>query len=409
MSRINHLSTALVIVGALFLTGCSSSGGDSNGNSNPNSNSDVTFNATGMINNLGNNIILAGYQELNASAAALNNAVNALETDGATEQEMDAAQTAWKAARVWWESGEGHIFGPIDALGTDPALDSWPLSTTDLQNILNTVSPITADTVRLLGNDVQGFHAIEYLLFGNGIADNDKTAAELTGDEIDYLLALGEVFQEHTQELVDGWTAQYDPDDTSTGPYIDEFTAPAANKVYVSQAAVVEEIINGMIGIVDEVGNGKISGPFGASAAEADTSLVESQYSWNSLTDFHNNIQSVRMLYTGLLDTDGTSTGSNGIYDFVNAHSATLAARVLDEINEAMDRIALVDGDSDTTTTDITTNGQVGSGQVAFRNAISDEAEGGRDRIQAAINALSTLQTTLQNDVLPLIADTTFN
>ena len=46
--------------------------------------------------------------------------------------------------------------------------------------------------------------------------------------------------------------------------------------------------------------NGKMTDPLGASLAAADTSLVESQYAWNSLTDFHNNIQSALNIYTGI-------------------------------------------------------------------------------------------------------------
>jgi hypothetical protein len=48
--------------------------------------------------------------------------------------------------------------------------------------------------------------------------------------------------------------------------------------------AVFEEIVNGMIGICDEVANGKMLDPFVA----ADPSLEESPYSQNSLTDFKN-------------------------------------------------------------------------------------------------------------------------
>ena len=54
-----------------------------------------------------------------------------------------------------------------------------------------------------------------------------------------------------------------------------------------SQLGVVEELINGMIGIVDEVGNGKIAEPFGSSIDNIDTTKVESQYSWNSSSRFY--------------------------------------------------------------------------------------------------------------------------
>ena len=50
----------------------------------------------------------------------------------------------------------------------------------------------------------------------------------------------------------------------------------------------VEELMGGVIGIADEVGNGKMGDPMGADLAHADTTLVESQFSWNSTMDFYN-------------------------------------------------------------------------------------------------------------------------
>ena len=139
-----------------------------------------------------------------------------------------------------------------------------------------------------------------------------------------------------------------------------------------------------MIGIVDEVGNGKIADPFGASKDKADTSLVESQYSWNSLTDFTDNIIGVKNVYQG--EFTG-SADKEGIIDFVTAADAALATRVGEEIDESIAAIKAIAGTND----------------MPFRQAISN-AEG-RVRIQAAIDALAILQASLENDVLTLLND----
>lgn len=389
---------AAVALTAMTLASCGSS---SSSSSTP-SDGKKTFAAAETVNNLGNNIILKGYKDLDAAGTDLKAKLDALEDGGATAAEMTAAQESWKAARVVWESGEGHIFGPIDSLNTDPNLDSWPLNTATLQGFLNDITNITADKIRNFNTDVQGFHTIEYLLFGDGVADNEKTAAELTNAELTYLKGLGEVFKERTEELVNAWTTQYDPEDDNSGPYINELTSPGSASVYKSYAAVMEELINGMIGIADEVGNAKVADPLGASLATADTTLVESQYSWNSLTDFHNNIQSIRKLYTGVETSDGSSGGANGVYDFVKVHDAAVADRILAEINDAMNKIALIDGDGDTNTTNISS-----AGQMPFRNAIKDAD--GRTRIDAAVKALNKLQKSFEEDVLTLIAKTNFS
>jgi putative iron-regulated protein len=62
---------------------------------------------------------------------------------------------------VPWESSEGFLFGPVDVLGVDPAIDSWPLNTPDLTTFLNSNPAATKADVAAAGDDLRGFHAIE--------------------------------------------------------------------------------------------------------------------------------------------------------------------------------------------------------------------------------------------------------
>ena len=391
MNRNKTTLLALITLGSLAMGGCQGGAGGSDV---------IDYDANAVITKLADEVIVATYQELDTKADAMKTAIDALNgSDDLTSGALAAAQNAWKATRKPWESGEGFLIGPVDSLGIDPKLDTWPLNTTDL------AAAVTAGFSSSATEDVQGFHTIEYLLFGDGISSNTRST-ELSADELAYVKALTADFATHTQTLADAWTTQYNPSDANTGPYADELKRQG-DGLYLSQLAVMEELINGMIGIVDEVGNGKIADPFGADIASADTSLVESQYSWNSLTDFHNNIQSVLNIYTGKKGydpaVDSISASLNGIYAFVQAHDSQLADRTLSEIIDAMQKIALIDGDSDTTTTDIADP----MTQIPFRDAISDAA--GRSRIEAAVTSLGVLQGTLETEVLPLLASTSFS
>lgn len=392
---------ALTLVG---LVGCSSSSNDGNNNGDGSGGDQkISFDATDLINNLADSIISQSYANLNLAAADLVAATDALVADGATEPEMQTARQAWIDARVPWESSEGFLFGPVDSLGIDPALDSWPLNTPDLQAVLSNSSAANdyLAFVQSATEDLQGFHAIEFLLFGDGVADNDKTAAELTANEALYLQALTQVFKTKAQQLEDGWLVDFG----GNGPYATLLKTPgASNTAYTSQGAVIEELINGVVAIADEVGNAKIAEPFAASAETADTTLVESQYSWNSLTDFYNNVQSILNVYSGSLGynsaTDSISDTMNGMYSFVLAHDPTLANQVLAEIIDVQEKIALIKGDSDATTPVI-------SGSAApFRVQIGVADQ--RQLIEDAITALATLQSSLETTVFALIAKTTF-
>src|SRR5262249_482455 len=64
---------------------------------------------------------------------------------------------------------------------------------------------------------------------------------------------------------------------------------------HVSQSAAMQEIVNAMAGIPDEVSTGNIAGPVNDDEADH----VESQFSFNSITDFHNNILGIKIAYYG--------------------------------------------------------------------------------------------------------------
>ncbi|WP_351075760.1 imelysin family protein [Shewanella sp. CAL98-MNA-CIBAN-0140] len=383
--RVKHTAITLALITTLLA--CGGSGSDDTSTETPVvPTTGFSFVATEMITNLTDDVIVAGYANLAAKGDALLLATQALLSASTTQADLVAAQNAWKSAREPWEQGESHIFGPVDSLSIDPHLDSWPLNTTDLQTQLDSNSGFDAETIKAWNDDVQGFHTMEYLLFGNGVDSNTKLIANLTTSEREYLIALAEVFRDYTALLDDAWQVNYNAEGATAIPYADLLKTPgdATNTIYSSQLAVIEELINGMIGIVDEVGNGKIADPFGESLTTADTSKVESQYSWNSLTDFSNNIIGVRNVYQGEF-TGGAD--KQGLIDFVTAADATLATRVASEIDDAILKIQAISG----------------STSMPFRQAILDDD--GRARTQVAVDALTKLQATLQSDVLPLLSD----
>ncbi|MBP7520432.1 MAG: hypothetical protein KA896_08320 [Leptothrix sp. (in: Bacteria)] len=386
---------ALPFLGALglALTGCGGGGGGDDG--------DKSFAAKAMVDNLADNIITATYDALNTAALTLVAVVTNLK-NSPTEDNLNAAQDAWRATRVPWESSEGFIFGPVDVLAIDPAIDSWPLNTADLAAFLVATPNATQTDIENAGDDLRGFHAMEYLLFGDGVNDNDKAATELTAAELNYLIALAQAFQAKTQALYAAWATSFN----GGAAYATTLKTPgASNSEYTAYGAVVQQLINAVAGIADEVGNAKMAEPLGSSLAEADTSKVESQYSWNSLTDFHNNLQSVLNVYTGKRgfswQADTVSASLNGLYAFVAFHDGTLATRVLTEITNAQKAIALIKGDGNNTSTVIS-----GSAKP-FRTQITDST--GRALITTAIAACNTLLTTLRSNVLPLVAKTTFS
>ncbi len=85
------------------------------------------------------------------------------------------ACNAWLEAREPWEKSEAFLFGPVDALGLDPNMDSWPLDQDNIVQILNSGNYDNLDwsdgddddTIEAV-QPVRGFHTLEFLLFKDG-------------------------------------------------------------------------------------------------------------------------------------------------------------------------------------------------------------------------------------------------
>lgn len=325
--------------------------------------SDASASVNDIISSTASRVILATYEDLAVKAAILSDAL-ANFSFTPTDDNLNNVKFAWRDTRRAWEQTESFLFGPVDTAGLDPALDSWPVNRTDLDNVLASDNALTIPFVAALSDTLHGFHTIEYLIFG---AENNKQAADLTSKEKEYLIATTALLHTHADALADGWR-------TTGGDFISEFsTAGQGSVAFPSTTAALQELVNGMIGIVDEVGNGKISDPF----SQQNTELVESQFSFNSLLDFENNIRGVENVYLGrYLQEDGP-----GLSDLVKRNNAELDTQIRSELKASIQAIQAI--------------------PFPFRDAISDEQGGAI--IETAITTIGTLKTTLESQLLPNI------
>ena len=319
-----------------------------------------------VINDYVDLTVIATYADLSMQADRLMEAVEHF-AEHPVQEDLDEAAEAWVATREPWEASEGFLFGPVAFLSLDPSLDSWPLDRTQLDQVLASDFELTADFIRDgTGATLRGFHTVEYLLFRDG---EPRDAADVTAREIEYLVAVTEVLYEDASLLHEEWTM---PGEFSLQGYGDEFkSAGQPGSRYRSQQEAILELIEGMIVIVDEVGNGKIADPH----TEMDPAIVESWFSWNSLTDFSNNVRSVQNAYLG-----GYHKGERGVSlaSYVEHHDAALDMRIQSEMDGALSAVRAI--------------------PEPFRNNLDAHSE-----IDAAIDALNTLMETLNTDLKELI------
>lgn len=268
---------------------------------------------------------------------------------------MREACATFLEARAWWEKSEAFLFGAAGDFGIDPHIDSWPLAETEFNNLMN--SPLVLQSLDgdegdvnaglNLGNNLLGFHGIEYILFQNG---QPKSVASLEEKHLIYIAAVAGDLRNRCYQLEVGWLGEQAPQshidkldevelaytvagsDLSYGENMKR--AGRAGSIYSSRMAAVIAMAQGCSDIADEVGSSKI---YAAWHGE-DITYIESPYSYMSITDFTNNIISIQNVWLGGIEGE-RSTGRS-LRQFVADIDADLAAKVDAAIELALTKIA---------------------------------------------------------------------
>jgi putative iron-regulated protein len=275
------------------------------------------------------NVVIPTYRQLADKLTALRQATATLQQTPNADN-LTKARAAWSAARVPWELGEAFLFGPVENNGYDAALDTWPVSVENIRAVVDGNAALTPALVAGLEPEVKGFHALEYLLFGQ---DARKTVDRLTERGRVFAALVAAEMADSGQQLLASWTQGGD----GAPPYRDAFVKSGGDDaIYASPGAVVEEVLGGISGILEEVAHEKIGGPLDAK----DPSLAESRYSLTSLVDYKNNLRGALQAYTG--DGAGSGARGKGLDRLVQAADPALNQRVLDGFNQlfaALERV----------------------------------------------------------------------
>jgi uncharacterized iron-regulated protein len=328
-----------------------------------------SFDDPAVVVSFADDVVVPTYQLLADRAVELDDASITLDEE-LSDEALTAAKDAWVALREPWEQSEGFLFGPVSAQGWDPAMDTWPVNSDDLEAVLASDDVLDQAYIASLPESQKGFHTVEYLLWG---VDGTKVAADFDDRELEYLLALTEELTLITEDLATSWTEGVD----GAAAYRDVFATAGeeGNNLYPSLTSAAQEILDGMAGICDEVAAGKIADPYDA----RDPNLVESQYSFNSLYDFQDNMRSVLNAYTGDFPLGGLE--GVGLDEWVAERDPDLDADFKALIQEAIDAIGAI--------------------PEPFRDAIQDPKNDAV--IEAAQAAIIAVQDTIEGDLSDLI------
>lgn len=348
-----------LIIGALlsvifFFTACSKN--------SDNSKPQQQVSQKEILDNYVNGVVLPNLKDLNIQATALNNDIEAFVADK-NAGNLNKARKSWFSTRESWEQSEAMLFGPVEDNNFDPRIDSWPVDFTAIQTVWSSQDDFTEDYINGLADELKGFHPIEFILFGE---NGDAKPEDFTNQrKIDYLMAMSRNLTHITDSLYHDWLP-------AKGNFAQNILqAGTSGSKYSTQRAAFIEIANAMIAIVSEVGDSKLKQPFDA----RDPKQAESPFSKNSFTDFANNITGAQNVYSGGYGNHSGASLSN----FVAMYNKSLDTKIKNQLREIINNLK--------------------GYEVTYSEAIIHN----RTQVQGSMNLLSTLNETLENELIPLI------
>jgi putative iron-regulated protein len=263
-------------------------------------------------------IVFNSYADVTTSAEALRNSIDAFVADP-TDATLEAAKQAWLDGRLLYGPTEAFRFydGPIDNPedGPEGQINAWPLDEAYIDyvdgdpeaGIVNDVAGVPEITTEVLvaANEVggetnisTGWHAIEFLLWGQDLSEDGPGARPVT----DYTTAAnadrrGTYLSLLAQLLVDDLTGVRDQWDPEDGAYREELLADP------------DQAISNIFRSMGALSQGELAGERIAVAYDTkDQEDEHSCFSDNTTVDIAGNAAGVRMIYLAeRTDVDGPS------------------------------------------------------------------------------------------------------
>lgn len=317
---------------------------------------DVTFSSSELkeVNaDYVDNTVVATYRNLADYNKQLVADLNAMSDDAGVAK---ACET-WKQSRKWWEFSEAFLFGAAGDYAIDPHTDTWPFDRTQFdkymslyknaklgeegfENETNTINEAIAT-----GQNLTGFHAVEYLIFREG---QPRHFADMTANEIYFAKTAAQDLYLSSLKLVSAWGGKVSADEqalldevefASSINYGENFkNAGNAGSTYSTVVLASKEIIAGANDIIGEVRDSKI----GAPATGEDVNYIESPHAHNSIQDFYDNIMSVKHALYGSCTVDGTTPEAKSLIGICLKNDKTKAAaqNVMTNLENALSKIS---------------------------------------------------------------------
>jgi len=228
--------------------------------------------------------ILPRYAQLDSSTARLAASTEAL-CQAPSIDTLEQARRDWHDAMQAWQGIQHVQFGPVQFLMRSFGLQFWPdrknIGARQLRQALTSEQPYDAEFFRQASVSIQGFPALERLLFADDALEHLQRGrhCELTRTIAGHVAQMSHAI--HSE-----WQAQ------ASG----EFTADQDTDI---AAELAVELMASLVEPIEAVRDSKLLKPMGDTAAAARPKLLESYRSGSSLANIRSNLAALDALYQG--------------------------------------------------------------------------------------------------------------
>jgi putative iron-regulated protein len=339
------------------------------------------------------NIVLAVYEDSLASLRELDKAVDALIANP-SEETLDAARQRWVEARVPYSKSEAFRFysGPIDREGgPEGQINGWPLDENHIDavvldrygaapgvNIIGNVAQFPEITPELIAdqneaggekNIASGYHAIEFLLWGQDFNDPPESAGQrpytdyvTNGDPGSINARRGTYLKAATTLLI-----------RDLESVVQEWRVPPAGQENYRSSLVTGDVYTGLkrmlTGIITLAEVEMASERMNVPLLSGDQEEEQSCFSDTTTEDLRNNFAGVELVYFGRYETlNGKKIEGPSLAEAVRKADPRVAEEVearLEKTREALQAI-----------------------RSPFDREIQPDNQAGQARVQAAIDSL---------------------
>jgi len=163
------------------------------------------FDRAAMLENMGNNIILPAYEDMEIDISELEQAINSF-TSNPNITTLEAAQESLKKARITWQRINLLQFGPAETVALRSFINTFPADTGKIESNIDSGS-FTLGT--LDNQNAAGFPAMGYLLHGVGDTAEDIVSRYTTAGDAEqrlgYLTDNMDFVQANIEQVINAW------------------------------------------------------------------------------------------------------------------------------------------------------------------------------------------------------------